>query len=105
MIKIYSRADFKQHFNQLQQGLGDDNSALWFPESLTKTGTSPCQWFVYVQLRELNTKEQYWVWIEEHCQGTVLCYSSSHKGDWWGFENKDDIFLWTLKWVISNANT
>jgi hypothetical protein len=43
--------------------------------------------------------DDFWPWCRQHCQGHVLCYSASEDGAWWGFECREDMVLWSLKWV------
>ena len=97
MIDIIDRGAFQAHFNELVPGMADDDSQLWAPE-IWEPGARPSQWFVYVQTGDWD-KREYWSWVRDNCQGSVLCYSSSEAGDWWGFERREDILMWSLKWV------
>lgn len=100
MIEILTRKEFARYWNLKRPGLGDADSALWEPEhyeSLAK----PSNWFIYANGPAAKMewdKSKYWSWVRKHCQGSVLCYSASEEGEWWGFENHDDIVLWVLRW-------
>ena len=97
MISIIDRKAFQAHFNELVPGMADDDSQLWAPE-IWEPNARPSQWFVYTRVG-LRDKGEYWAWIRDHCQGSVLCYSSSEAGDWWGFERREDILIWVMRWV------
>ena len=95
---ILSREEFVHTFNALQEGLGNDNSPLWIPEE--NEGQS--SWFVCVKpIGAHRFKWEYWNWCNTTLRGQVRCYSSDpdDKKEWWGFTNKDDIVVWTLKWM------
>lgn len=96
-MEIIDRDRFRDHFNQLHPGLGDADSQLWAPEAF-EPGARPSQWFVYTRTL-FKDKNQYWSWCRQHCQGSVLCYSASEWGEWWGFECREDIAWWAMKWV------
>jgi hypothetical protein len=101
MIEILTREQFANHFDQLHAGLGDEHSPLWEPEHF-EPGAQPSHWFVYTQGPAQAwswDKNQYWSWCRQHCQGSVLCYSASDEGEWWGFERREDILIWSLRWV------
>ena len=82
MIEILTRDQFVQHFDDVHPGLGDVDSQLWAPE-IWEPGARPSQWFVYVQTRDYG-KGEFWSWVRDHCQGSVLCYSASEEGAWQG---------------------
>jgi hypothetical protein len=82
--------------------MGDSDSALWEPEHYDPGG--PSEWFVSARVPGIHRwdwdKAGYWSWIRHHCQGSVRCYSLDGSGQgWWGFEHRDDIVLWSLRWV------
>lgn len=96
---ILDRQEFAQTFNTIQQGLGDSDSPLWIPE---EESGSPSQWFVCVNPIGVHRfKFDYYAWCNKTLKGRVRCYSSDsdNKKEWWGFTNKEDIVLWTLKWI------
>ena len=97
MIEILTREQFTNHFNQLHPGLGDEDSQLWAPE-IWEPDAKPSAWFVYVETGHWH-KTEFWRWCRQHCRGTVLCYSSSEAGAWWGFEQCEDILLWVMRWA------
>lgn len=102
-IVILTRREFSDRFNQEHPGLGDADSALWEPERY-EPNTVPSRWFlcaVVPGLREWDwDRPGYWRWVSDHCRGQVLCYSLDGTGQgWWGFEHRDDILLWSLRWV------
>lgn len=102
---VLDRTEFADHFNSVKPGLGDESSPLWAPEE----DTGPLQWFVCVEPLSQSpkrkahevTKDVYWAWCNENLVGTTRCYSSDYQGkqEWWGFSDKQDIVLWTLKWT------
>ena len=95
---LLDRAEFAQHFNRTQDGLGDNSSPLWIPED----DGAPSEWFVCVEpLKSHNFKQGYWDWCNTTLSGKVRCYSSDsdNQKEWWGFTDKQDIVLWTLKWT------
>ena len=95
---LLDRTEFAQHFNKTQDGLGDKCSPLWLPEE----DGSPSKWFVCVKpLKSHSFKQRYWNWCNTTLSGKVRCYSSysDNQKEWWGFTDKQDIVLWTLKWT------
>ena len=95
---MLSRQEFSDHFNSLKNGLGDEDSPLWIPEQTC----GPSQWFVCVKPLKVHTyKNDYYKWCNTTLKGRVRCYSSDseNKQEWWGFSDKQDIVLWTLKWT------
>lgn len=97
---ILTRQEFTNHFRKLDPRLGQDHSPLWEPENVTKTRS---QWFVCIKpiVGIRWDKETYWKWCHENLQGKTCCYSSDDVGqeEWWGFEDRNDIIIWTLKWA------
>jgi hypothetical protein len=95
---VLDRTQFAHHFNALKEGLGNDSSPLWAAEEAHST----CQWFVCVKpLKAHRFKTEYWQWCNATLSGKLLCYSSDSEDqkEWWGFTDKQDIVLWTLKWT------
>jgi hypothetical protein len=97
VIDIIDREAFRSHFNTVHQGLGDADSQLWAPE-IWEPGARPSQWFVYVETGDWD-KGEFWSWVRDNCEGSVLCYSSSEAGAWWGFERREDILMWVMRWA------
>lgn len=97
MINIIDREAFRAHFNTVDPGLGDEDSPLWIPEHF-EPRAQPSQWFVCVETGDWD-KTEFWSWCRQHCGGSVLCYSASEAGDWWGFEQREDILLWIIRWA------
>lgn len=98
---ILSRTEFAEMFNSIRSGLGDKGSALWEAEC----DIPDCQWFVQVRPLEISGKRHgyknsYWAWCNQNLTGKTRCFSSNNDDaeEWWGFTNKDDIVLWTLRW-------
>ena len=101
-MEILTRAEFRQYWDLERSGIGDDDSPLWEPERSNPCGTS--EWFVSARVPHMHDwdwdKKGYWSWVRRHCQGAVRCYSLDGSGQgWWGFERRDDILLWSLRWV------
>jgi hypothetical protein len=95
---MLTRDEFAHHFEEIKEGLGQTNSPLWCAEE----STSRCDWFICVKpLRVHNFKKTYWDWCNNNLQGKTACYSSDSENEqeWWGFTDKQDIVLWTLKWM------
>lgn len=104
---ILARRQFAAHFNMVKSGLGKWDSPVWIPEEIAKPKADRVrgQWFVCVRPITVNwDKDQYWSWCKKNLSGKVLCYSSSGNDsdvqeEWWGFTDKKDIVLWTLRWT------
>ena len=101
-MEILTRAEFRQYWDLERSGMSDSRSPLWEPERLGSGG--PSEWFVLARVPHMHDwdwdKKGYWSWVRRHCQGTVRCYSLNGSGEgWWGFERRDDILLWSLRWV------
>lgn len=105
-ITLLTRKQFRQHWNEILDGLGDNDSKLWVIE---KTNADRCRWFVCISpLHQWNEfvdeshtsthKQEFWRWCRRHCRGKVLCYASSFNDEWWGFTIYEDIVPWILKW-------
>ena len=102
-MEILTRSEFRNHWNLDRPGMGDADSPLWEPEH-HKPNTRPSEWFVKARIPGVHDwdwdKESYWSWVRDHCQGQVLCYSLDGSGrGWWGFERREDIMWWCLRWV------
>ena len=99
---ILTREEFSDYFNQQHPGLGDADSALWEPERYEPHAV-PSEWFVYADTPEISgwnwDKAVYWSWVRNHCRGQVFCYSLSGGQGWWGFQYRDDIVIWSLRWT------
>jgi hypothetical protein len=104
-MTVLTRRQFRQHWESVMPGLGEDDSVLW---ALEEHNNKKCRWFVCV--RPLATdlewldgdwKHDYWLWCNRNCAGQTLCYSSDHENqeEWWGFSHHADIVLWMLKWA------
>ena len=94
---ILSREEFADHFKSLDKRLAGPDSPLWIPDEL-----NPSQWFVCIKPIGVHRfKFEYYDWCNKTLNGRVRCYSSDSDNDkeWWGFTNKQDIVLWTLKWM------
>lgn len=94
---ILNRTQFAAHFNQIQPGLGEPHSVLWAGE---RGHGYRCEWFLWTP-RLANwqeIREEYWQWCNLTLQGRVACYSLDDVWEWWGFTQREDIVIWTLKW-------
>lgn len=94
---MLTREEFAEYFNSLKEGLGNADSPLWCAED-----SVPCEWFVCSRpLKVSSFKAEYWKWCTDNLIGYVRCYSSDSENqqEWWGFSDKQDIVLWTLKWT------
>jgi hypothetical protein len=83
---------------------GYDASILFMPETdpvLNPKKQPPAKWFICCPIiRDLyNIKKEYWDWCDENLSGAIYCYAESDIEQWWGFEKKEDIFLWSLRWL------
>lgn len=74
------------------------NSALWIPEQDARIR---CEWFVCVAPVLYEDTREYWDWCDRTLRGQLLCFSCNLDDDeeWWGFEFKEDITWWSLKWT------
>lgn len=98
--KILSRQEFADMVSAKGPGLGGDDSPLWEPERMM--GGTKSAWFVCIKPLDFSNyskKDKYWAWCSENLQGTVRCYISGDSEEWWGFSSKNDIFLWSLRWI------
>ena len=100
MIEVLNRGQFRDYWNNVQLGLGHDNSPLWSYEHYLN---KKCRWFITIDPISLSygsktDKKEFWLWCNQHCRGTILCYSSSVQFEWWGFSHRADIALFVLKW-------
>ena len=97
---ILTRQQFAEYFNSKDPRLGSAESPLWEPERVMKTRS---EWFVCVKpLVGIRwNKDIYWQWCNANLSNKVCCYSSDDVNleEWWGFENRDDIIIWTLRWA------
>ena len=93
-MDVIDREAFRTHFDWLHPGMSDADSLLWIPEQ----DRAASEWFMFVPSGRWDS-DDFWPWCRQHCQGSVLCYSASEEGAWWGFERREDIVLWSLKWV------
>lgn len=96
---ILTRQEFAHLFNALQDGLGDDSSPLWAGEDCILPRSN---WFICVKPLSVHRfKKEYWDWCNATLKGRVGCYSSNREDqkEWWGFTDREDIVLWTLKWT------
>lgn len=111
MLTVYNRKDFvkallkeeseEQHHSYL--------GGLWSYEDYVNVQS---KWFVCIPKPVFRPnlfsnpnpsyhreKRAYWKWCDSHLKGKILCYSSSETAEWWGFTERGDIFIWTLKWL------
>ena len=107
MTVLLTRKQFAQHWEEIKDGLGDNDSVLW---EIERSRGYRCRWFVCVKPlhdwdefidedHPFTRKQEYWRWCHRHCRGKVLCYSTNSKDEeWWGFTVYEDIVPWLLKW-------
>ena len=99
MIEILTREQFRDYFEQQRPGLGQEDSALWEPEHF-EPGIQPSGWFVHARTLGVWDKTEFWSWCRRHCRGSVLCYSMDQDlRGWWGFERREDILIWVMRWA------
>lgn len=103
-MTVLTRRQFRQHWESVMPGLGEDGSVLW---TMEEHYNKKCRWFVCVRpihahseliVDGRNPKQEYWLWCNKNCAGQVICYSSHVAEEWWGFSHHADIVLWLLKW-------
>ena len=107
-MTVLTRRQFRQHWESVLPGLGEDGSALW---AMEQYHNKKCRWFVCTRplgtvgtetgliVDGQNPKKEYWLWCNKNTAGTILCYSSSMEEEWWGFSHHADIAFWMLKWA------
>jgi hypothetical protein len=93
---IVSREEFSNIFNTIKPGFGDTGSPLWEADRGIVLG---CQWFVKASTIDFSCRDTYWKWCSTNLKGVTRCFSIGEEEEWWGFTNKDDIVIWTLRWV------
>ena len=94
-MRFLTRQEFANHYNRLKPGLGNPDSPLWQAEH----NCSPCRFFIRLHKPvDYEYMPDFHDWCERVLDGEVRCFSSGENGEWWGFTNKDDIVIWTLKW-------
>jgi hypothetical protein len=99
-MEIRTRVDFINYFDELCIDT-TPTSPLWIPETY-KHETVTCEYFICVKPLQLTGNTLfYWEWIRQNLVGEIRCFSSSseYQEEWWGFTNRDDIFIWTLRWA------
>ncbi len=100
---MLTRIEFAQHFDRVSPGkmFGSSSSPLWIPEDNCNTR---CEWFISVKPVIMQTdasdKSDFWLWCSTNLAGIVRCFASDSYGqvEWWGFEKREDIEWWILKW-------
>lgn len=85
---VYSREEFSSLFPDV------DDSIIFIPETIYNVKT-----YNFVCIKPIPLEDDWFTWIEENCDGKVMCFSSNEKEEWWGFTNRDDIFLFLLRWA------
>lgn len=102
-MTVLTRKQFRQHWESVIPGMGEDGSVLW---AMEEHYHKKSRWFVstrpIVSLELIidgqSPEKEYWLWCNKNCAGQILCYSSSREEEWWGFSHHADILLWILKW-------
>lgn len=81
---------------QSVKSVTDYEHPLWIAENC---GPTHCEWFLCVSPIDLKfeRKPEFWDWCDENMAGGIACFSSGEV-EWWGFENKNDISIWLLRW-------
>jgi hypothetical protein len=106
-MELINRKRFREHWEQIMPGLGEPGSGLWAYED--HSGVR-CRWFLKMRpihdwdemiTRDLpdGHKKAFWLWCYRHLQGTVLCYSTNDREEWWGFTHKPDVVPFVMKWA------
>ena len=100
--KMLTRAEFVDYWNKTwsDQLPIDDASPIWNAENYPGDEMR-CEYFVCVKpVIFWSSKDAYWEWCTANTIGGLACFSSNSddQEEWWGFTNKDDIFLWMLRW-------
>jgi hypothetical protein len=106
-MELINRKRFREHWERVMPGLGEPGSALWVYEE--QVGVR-CRWFL--KIRPIHSwdefinrnnpegrKQAFWLWCDRQLRGTVLCYSSNDREEWWGFTHKPDVVPFVMKWT------
>lgn len=95
---MLNRKQFREHWNKVRPGLGDEDSGLWLPE---QHHGKKSRWFVSVRPIPAQDEDLYdfWQWCYKNCRGSIMCYSASVTEEWWGFSHRADVAWWMLKWA------
>ena len=100
-MEIASRKEFKILMEAAFGSKITSRSAVWIPEHIDGNKKVKCTKFA--KTRPINFgiagKDLYWDWCNNVLTGTVRCFYSSDKDEWWGFTDPDDIVVWALKWA------
>lgn len=103
MIEILTRKEF---INAIIKKWNTDKNFLPILFSYEEYVGRKSQWFVCIEASAIvdGGKSEYWDWCNEFLSGKLICYSSGSPGEdeWWGFTEKNDILLWSLKWLGKN---
>jgi len=100
-----NRKEFAEYWNNKTAGLGNPDSLLWEAEHNLDT---KCEYFqkFEIEKNKLNlwdtynphAKSDFWEWCGDNLEGLTRCFSSDGDYEWWGFTNKKDIVLFSLRW-------
>lgn len=91
-MQVMTRKQFKEYWNNILPGLGEENSHIWFPEKKLET---PCVAFVH---NKNNDSEEFDERYRIHLRGEVKVFASSLGGRWWGFTDEKDAVYTALRW-------
>lgn len=87
---VHSREQFLQYFDKHLHGV------LLIPETYCMIPVH-CKYFVCI--KPINLLDHFYEWLCENCNGAVRCFSSSETEEWWGFDDKQDVFFFLLRWA------
>jgi len=99
---------FDTEFKKLHSPIKDREHPIWIPETANEIKFESA-WFICIKPIEVDGNfttnvgfwTNYWQWSRENLTGQHACYSSSFDTgeEWWGFEHKEDILIWVLRWA------
>ena len=101
---ILNRKQFIEYWDTVCPYVGSSTgSPLWIPENFS-TIKITCEYFIqtkiFLNYSDPTEKERYHAWCKETLFGQVRCFSSDtdNQIEWYGFTNREDAVIWTLKW-------
>ena len=93
---MLTRRQFRELGNSWKPGLGDWDSPLWIPESVTNKRS---RYFVVIPPVADQHYDNFRLWCRLNCRGQILCYSLSDQEAWYGFSHRADVAWFLLKWA------
>ena len=104
------RKKFKKHaishmqitnfaYGEWYDSIMNDKEPFWIPE--IRDGWKASHFAAIAMPPRDYEKELFWDWCKNNLSKPPLCYMSDdyHNVEWWGFNTKEDMMLFLLKWL------